>query len=226
MRQDKNTAIQLRMQGKSYSQISDELKVPKSTLSLWLKDVVISIEAKNIIQSRVKSTSLDKLIERNKNRPALVKAQHQIIREAAEIESKKYFKDPLFVAGLALYWGEGYKRGAEGSKWKSIDFTNSDPEMIKVMIIFFVKFFNISPKELKAQIQLHDPLKTSAAISYWVKITGIPAKNFIKTNHSLSTASKQRVAKKLEFGTIHLRINDVKKFFRLIGWMDGLKKYL
>ncbi len=226
MRRDKSIAIKLRIQGKSYSQISGELKVPKSTLSLWLKDVLLTETAKNKIQSRIKSTSLEKLIKRNKSRPALVEAQHQTIRKAAEIESKKYFKDPLFVAGLALYWGEGYKRGAEGSKWKSIDFTNSDPEMIKVMTNFFVKFFDISPEELKAQIQLHDSSKTTKVVKYWSQITGIPANNFIKTCHSISVASKQRVAKKLEFGTIHLRINNVNKFFRLIGWMDGLKKYL
>lgn len=226
MREEKNIAIKLRKKGKSYSQIGGELNVPKSTLSVWLKDVKISAEAKNKIQERIKSTSLEKLIERNKNRPKVVEAQHKKIREAAEIESKKYLKDPLFIAGLSLYWGEGYKRGAEGSKWKSIDFTNSDSEMIQVMIKFFVKFFKITPKEMRAQIMLHDSSKTTITVDYWSKITGIPATNFIKTCHSISSASKFRVAKKLEFGTIHLRINDVKMFFRLIGWMDGLKKYL
>ncbi|MDD4531023.1 MAG: helix-turn-helix domain containing protein [Candidatus Gracilibacteria bacterium] len=226
MRQEKSIAIKLRKQGKSYSQISGELNVPKSTLSVWLKDVKISLEAKNKIQERIKSTSLEKLIERNKNRPKIIEIQHNKLREAAKIESKKYLKDPLFIAGLSLYWGEGYKRGAEGSKWKSIDFTNSDSEMIQVMVKFFVKFFKITPKEMRAQIMLHDSSKTTITINYWSKITGIPAENFIKTCHSISSASKLRVAKKLEFGTIHLRINDVKMFFRLIGWMDGLKSHL
>ena len=170
MRQEKSIAIKLRKQGKSYSQISGELNVPKSTLSVWLKDVKISLEAKNKIQERIKSTSLEKLIERNKNRPKIIEIQHNKLREAAKIESKKYLKDPLFIAGLSLYWGEGYKRGAEGSKWKSIDFTNSDSEMIQVMVKFFVKFFKITPKEMRAQIMLHDSSKTTITINYWSKI--------------------------------------------------------
>ncbi len=226
MRQDKNIAIKLRKQGKSYSQISGELLAPKSTLSLWLKDVTISKEAKAKIQARVKSTSIEKLIARNKLKPLISAENHQKIREEGRLESKKYLKDPLFIAGLSLYWGEGYKRGAEGSRWKSIDFTNSDPEMIKVMADFFVKFFNVSLDKIKVQIMLHDGSKSKEAIDFWSQITGIPKENFIKTSQSISNASKAKVAKKLDFGTIHLRINNVKLFFRLIGWIDGFKEYL
>lgn len=226
MRKDKNIVLKLRKEGQSYSQISEALKIPKSTLSIWLKDIPLSNQAKNKIQTRIKSTSLEKLIARNKNRVSIVANQHSEIREKAKIESKKYLKNPLFIAGLSLYWGEGYKKGAEGSKWKSIDFANSDPEMVKIMMKFFTKFFNLEPGEIKAQIMLHDQTRTQETIGFWSKNTKIPAKNFIKTCHSISRASKTKVAKKLKFGTIHLRINDVKAFFRLIGWIDGLKEYL
>ena len=39
MRDDKHIAIKLRKQEKSYSKISKELSVPKSTLSAWFSDI-------------------------------------------------------------------------------------------------------------------------------------------------------------------------------------------
>jgi hypothetical protein len=223
MRSDKNLAIKLRRNGKSYSQISESLNVPKSTLSSWLKDIIITQKAQDKIQSRVNSTSKAKLIERNKNQTKLAKERHHKIYELAKEEAKKLLSDSLFIIGLALYWGEGYKQGAYGSKWKSIDFANSDPDMIEVMVLFFTKFFNIKRSDIKIQLMLHDPKDIEKAVNFWHKTTKIPKNNFIKTCHSVSSASSNKQNRKLEHGTIHLRINDVEKFFRLIGWIDGLK---
>lgn len=224
MRSEKNSAIKLRKSGESYNQISKALKVPKSTLSCWLKDIVISKEAQEKIQARVNSTSIAKLIERNKNQTKLAQERHSKIYELAKEESKKMLSDSLFLVGLSLYWGEGYKQGAYGSKWKSIDFANSDPDMISMMVLFFTKFLNLKRSDIKIQIMLHDPKDTDKAVIFWHQLTKIPKNNFIKTCHSISSASSNKQNRKLEHGTIHLRINDVERFFRLIGWIDGLKQ--
>ena len=223
MRSDKNSAIKLRKSGESYNQISVALNIPKSTLSYWLKDIVISQKAQEIIQSRVNSTSIAKLIERNKDQTRLAKERHDKIYELAKEEAKKFLSDSLFIVGLALYWGEGYKQGAYGSKWKSIDFANSDPDMIEIMVLFFTKFLNLKRSDIKIQLMLHDPKDTDKAVNFWHQLTKIPKNNFIKTCHSISSASSNKQSRKLKNGTIHLRINDVEKFFRLIGWIDGLK---
>lgn len=224
MRSDKNIAIKFRKGGQSYSQISAFLKVPKSTLSLWLKDIKLSKQAAKKIQERTNSTAITKLIFRNKQQTIIAHQRHGQIYRLAKLESKKFLNDPLFLTGTALYWAEGYKRGATGSKWKSIDFANSDPEMIKLMTLFLTKFLDLKKSEIKIQIMLHDENAANAAINFWHNITGIPKINFIKTCHALSSASLQKREKKLQYGTIHLRINDVNRFFRLIGWIDGLKE--
>jgi len=41
MRKEKNAAIQLRKEGKSYSEVSKILCIPKSTLSYWFKDIIL-----------------------------------------------------------------------------------------------------------------------------------------------------------------------------------------
>lgn len=226
MRSDKQLALKLRISGQSYSQISSVLNIPKSTLSAWLKDVVLSDKAQEKIQSRTNSSAIVKLIERNKNQTKIAEDRQNKIRKLAKIESKTLLLDPLFLAGVSLYWAEGYKRGAEGSKWKSIDFANSDPEMIKLIMKFFTKFFKLNKTEIKIQIMLHNPKDSDNSVEYWHKITGVPLSNFIKTCSSISKASLQKRNKKLQYGTIHLRVNNVKHFFRLIGWIDGLKEKL
>lgn len=223
MRLDKISAIKLRKSGKSYSQISVILKVPKSTLSIWLKDVKLSNKAQTKIQLRTK-TAISKLIIRNKQKTVVAQERHAKIYELGKKESKKLLRDPLFLSGISLYWAEGYKRGAAGSKWKSLDFANADPQMIEIMVLFFTKFLHLEKTEIKIQIMLHDKKTASEAINFWHNVTGIPKTNFIKTCCSLSRASLQKREKKLQYGTIHLRINDVNRFFRLIGWIDGLKK--
>jgi hypothetical protein len=224
MRSDKAIAIKLRQKGNSYGQISVLLKVPKSTLSNWLKDLKISQEAENKIRTRTNETAIKSLIERNHNQTREAELRHQKIRVQAKEEAKKLLSDDLFLTGLSLYWAEGYKQGAYGSKWKSLDFANSDPEMISIMVKFFRKFLDLRNSDIRIQIMLHNPVDSKSAINFWHDLTKIPKKNFIKTCTSLSRASLQKRGNKLKYGTIHLRVNDVSRFFRLIGWLDGLKE--
>jgi hypothetical protein len=74
------------------------------------------------------------------------------------------------------------------------------------------------------QIMLHDNNNISKAVDYWSKLTKIKKDNFIKTFVFLKKIpSKKRKFENLTHGTVHIRINDVKLFFRIIGWIDGLK---
>jgi transcriptional regulator with XRE-family HTH domain len=224
MRKDKNLAIKLRLQGFTYNQISEKLGIPKSTLSNWLKNIQLTTNAKSKINNHIYSTKIVKLIARNKQKTEIARQKNKIIRKLSKEEAKKFFKDPLFIIGLALYWGEGYKKGAEGSKWKSIDFANSDPAMIKVMIKFFLTYLPIKKTDVKIQIMLHNPKNNEQSIKFWQHITGLKKENFIKTSYVISKSSKKKMSAHLPHGTVHIRINNVNLFFRLIGWIDFMKE--
>jgi predicted transcriptional regulator len=227
MRKDKVIAIKLRKSGKSYSQINRLLGVPKSTLSYWLKDLVISKIAQGKINKRAYEKSIKSLIKRNKNQTFLARERAEKIKKEAKQEFLKFFKDPLFIAGVSLYWAEGYKKGAHGSKWKSVDFANSDPEMIKIMMKFFRKFCEVEENRFRIQLISHPNINLNKAIEFWSIKTNISRKQFIKTSSKISIYSKgKRDKKTLTNGTVHIRISDVKLFFRIIGWIEGLKDFL
>ncbi len=223
MRKEKERAIALRKEGKSYSQIQEVLHVAKSTLSYWLRDIVLSDESQQKISKRASVTSTKALVKRNKQQTAIADERACRIREEAKDEAVRYMNDPLFVAGVSLYWAEGYKRGASGSKWKCVDFTNADPEMVRLMMDFFRKFCAVEENRFKVQLIAHSNVDMRSAVTYWSVLTKIPEAQFIKTCTALSVRSGQKRGNTLTYGTVHIRVYDVKLFFRIIGWIDGMK---
>lgn len=224
MRKDKDIAIKLRKEGNSYNQINKKLRVSKSTLSYWLSDIKISEKASEKILKRVHEGSLKGLIRRNKNQTILAERRAQEARISGKKEVKKLLKNSLFLVGLSLYWAEGYKKGAFGSKWKAVDFANSDPELVKIIMKFYRQICKVEDRKIKVQLIAHKNINIKEAIGYWAGLTGLPKSQFIKTCCSVSKSSKgKRNGHSLTHGTVHIRINDVKLFFRIIGWIDGLK---
>ncbi len=226
MRKEKEQAIELRKKGKSYTQIGKILKIPKSTLSYWLCDIELSKDAQAILDKRSYKKSTQALIKRNKEQTVLAEKRAIEIRNNAKKEFGTLVKRKLFLSGVNLYWAEGYKKGAYGSKWKSVDFANSDPEMILLMMKFFLRECRIPIEKIKAQLIAHENVNIESSVKYWSKLTGIAELNFIKTTLPVARKSfNKRKNNSLTHGTLHIRINDVRFFYRVIGWIDGLKEF-
>lgn len=62
----RTNALKLRLDGKSYNEIHAELGVPKSTLSFWFRDLVLSDEARRRLEKRVRAGIAKGLVKRNK----------------------------------------------------------------------------------------------------------------------------------------------------------------
>lgn len=227
MRHDKKIAINLRKTGQSYSQISQALEVPKSTLSYWLKNIKLNKQAKEKIAKRAYAKSTEALIKRNKNQTVVADLKAKKILKDSAKEAMSLINNKLFVAGASLYWAEGYKKGAYSSKWKCVDFTNSDPEMIKVMMNFFRKICKIDENKFKLLLMAHPNININKTISFWSDVTKVSCSQFTKTQTAISKSSKQkRATNSLPHGTIHIRIYDVAMFYKIIGWINGLQKTL
>jgi hypothetical protein len=220
----KQKAIQLRTQGKSYLEIQKEIHVAKSTLSFWLKDLILSNEVKEKISRRGKQISIQALIKRNKKQTLIARQKASDIRSRFSKEILKIEKSELFLLGLGLYLGEGYKRGAEGSKWKCVDIANSDPDIIQIMMRFFRECCDVKETDFRLYLSLHDQEKETFVRDFWIQKTGLNKANFIKTSFVISSSSKKKVSKKLEYGTLHIRIYNTDLFHKIIGWIDGIRK--
>src|SRR3989344_43603 len=107
MRDDKHIAIKLRKEGKSYNKISKELNIAKSTLSGWFSGLDWSDIIKQELARKANYVARKRLRLVNKQRREMWERWRQEHRDKAAYQFPLLKKNPLFLAGLMLYWGEG-----------------------------------------------------------------------------------------------------------------------
>jgi len=222
MRQDKQKAISLRKRGKSYNEIAKILNVSKGTLSLWLRDIKMPPEIEKKFWDEARKKWARSITEFNKKQAEAARKRTEESQKIAAKDIGRLSKRELLLVGAALYWAEGYKK----ARWV-IQFSNSDPVMIKFMMRFFKKICNIQKEKIRALVQIHPNVTSEKAINYWSKISGIPKTYFSKSYSRLTPSSKQRrPPNTLPYGTLRISIHNVKTVNRLKGWISGLGKQL
>src|ERR1700733_10926584 len=73
----------------------------------------------------------------------------------------------LKITGIMLYWGEGAKTGG------SIKLANSDPEMIKVFLMFLRKICRVDEGRIKMLVHMYPDHKKDLLLSFWSSVTRI-----------------------------------------------------
>jgi len=220
MRKDKNKAISLRKRGKSYNEIRDILDVPKSTLSMWLRDIKMSSEAEKRFWSRSRKKWAKSMTEFNRKQGEIAKEKAEKRQQIAIKEVGKLSKKELLLVGSALYWAEGYKK----SRW-SLRFTNSDSDMVRLMMRFFREICEIPEPKIKAAVQIHSNTTSREAINYWSKISGISKNNFNKTYSRVTPSSKfKRAPNTLPYGTLNVSVHSVEIVDKIRGWIKGVSR--
>jgi hypothetical protein len=215
--EEKKIARQFRGEGLSLKEIVKKTGFSKSSVSFWVRDIELTIAQKNELSSKgLKKEIVEK---RRKTRIDNENKRRQIIIDAATKEIPNDISQrELWLIGLCLYWGEGAKTLRSG-----VQFSNSDPLMVKVMMKFFKKICKIPLNKFRGHIHLHPHLNSVSAIKYWHKVSGIPISQFYKTTKQQNRASKNK-KDSLPFGTFNIQICNTELFLRIKGWTSGLSK--
>lgn len=172
---EKEEATRLRKKGLSYKEILEKVPVAKSTLSVWLQKMPLTEDERRILKRRKESNISIGRIRAAASLHSLRVVRDEILLETAKIEFRKYQSDPFFYVGLALYWAEGSKRN------NIFTFTNSDTDMITVMLNWMERFFTIQKSAVSARLYIHKPYAHENCEEHWSRATGIPIPNFRKT---------------------------------------------
>ena len=208
---------ELRRKGYTFREIIEKLPfLSKGTVSYWTRDIILTPEQeKRILQKQLKGRV--KLIEYNKNRHReAVKRARKIISEAKR-KIGKLSKRDLLVAGTALYWAEGYKRGKG-----TVDFGNSDPRIIALIMRFFREICRVPEHRFRCAMTIHPGINEKDAIKIWSKVTNIPPAQFTKTYIKPPKTSTGKMHNILYNGSLKVRFSDVKIFHRIQGFIMGL----
>jgi len=203
-------AIKFRKNGLSYSEIRNSISVSKSTLSNWLKDIKLSKEHK----SRLSKLQATGYIGAKANQTKAL-LHHKGIKEAARIEAIKLSKKTFFIAGLMLYWAEGSKRSGQ------LQFSNSDPDMIKLMMKWFRTFCNVPEEKFRIGLFIHTLHIRKNCLGFWSKVTDLPLKQFNKPHIKPTIFSNKK--NKLYEGTCVIKVHSKDLLSKILGWIEGAK---
>ena len=170
-------AESLRRQGMSIKEIAQKVDASPSTVSRWCSSIVLTQSQQNILDTKRRiagAKALAPWIRRNRDmKRDDIKNQGQ----RGQHDISKVTKRDLFILGLGLYWGEGYKRGSQ-----ECGFTNSDAGIIRTILTWFNECYAIPTKDIIARLTINERYKsqTERLTKMWSKETGIHLSQFGK----------------------------------------------
>lgn len=195
---ERRKAIELRRQGKSYSEIKQALSVSKSSLSLWLRN--IPLNEKQL--SRIKDKK-EKAIERFRESMRLKREKR--LKNYYEAQKTKWLpisKKEEFIAGLFLYWGEGNK-----SSRNSISINNTDPAVIKFSLYWLTRCLGVPKEKIKVQLHLYSDMDIEEGLNFWSKELALKkyqfSKPYIKKTNKIDIDQKG-----FGYGTCGIMVHD------------------
>lgn len=171
----KPRAVRLRKLGWSIRDVEKELKIPRSTLSEWFRNVHLTSKQKKALLKEWKNG----LVRARKNAVKWHNAQKQGRLLEAREESEKVLnrldlnnKDILDLALAMLYLGEGYKKSEETGMG------NSDPALLKTFLYILKKNYNVDTGKIRCELYLRADQDPEELKRFWAKELELPAKNF------------------------------------------------
>jgi len=138
---EQESARALRAQNHTLADIAQTLGVSKSSVSLWVRDVpftpTLRLRGPHRRPHAAHEAKLRQIDEMN----------HRGLERIGALSDRAFF-----IAGVALYAGEGSKTDGE------VRFSNSDPQMVRLFCAWFRRFFDVDEKRLRGRIYLHQGL--------------------------------------------------------------------
>lgn len=215
---ERKTARILRKSGYSLGAISNKINCSKSTVSRWVKDISLTISQVKQLKNNQDLGRAKAANHPNSPKSKWFKIRNDLIQNAAEEIPRKCSLEILKIIGTSLYWAEGTK-----SNLNIVNFSNSDPSMIYLMMIFFRKVCKVPEEKFRGAVHIHPHLNRRKAVKFWSKVSGIPLKQFHKVQISVSSASKNK-KDTLPLGTFRIVISDTRLQAQIQGWIKGIKR--
>jgi len=217
---EKEKAIKLRKEGKTYSEILSVVRVAKSTLAIWLQSVNLSQKQRQrITQKRLNCSQKGGEVRKRQR----IEKQKDIILKS-KLDIGDISERELFLMGVVLYWAEGSKE-KEYHPGSQLRFANSDPSMIK-LFLEWLKLVGVEKERINFDIYVHtnNKYRISEIIKYWSKIVSTPENLFkVYFKKNIVNTKRRNVEPDSYFGLVRIYVKESSDLVRKIsGWVEGI----
>ncbi len=118
----------------------------------------------------------------------------------------------LKIAGTMLYWAEGTLNH------NTVDFANSNPEMVKLFLRFLRKICGVKEERLRLYLYAYAGQDLEKLKLYWHEVTNVPLSQFTKPYIRKENLNKS--SRKLPNGMVHIRYNDKRLLELIRSWIN------
>ena len=215
---EKNKALELRQKGESIKVIAKRIGIAKSTVSLWCRDIKLTpAQIQRLHEKMIRGGYYGRMkgarMQYEQRLKRIEEFKKQGIEYLGAISAREFL-----VAGVALYWGEGQKKGRE------VRVTNSDPEIIKFMLKWFRMVWGINKDRIALSIiinRIHRK-RIREVEEYWSRVTKIPLEGFTKTTLIKAKSKKRYKNFAIHYGTLTIRLKkSTNLHHQIIGMIEG-----
>ncbi len=217
--QEKIKARVLRKNGESIKDIARLLGVSKSSASIWCQDIELTIQQiENLNRKMLAGNYIGSIkgarIQRERKEMRINEQKNIGIKKIGVIKNRN-----LLFAGLGLYLGEGNKA------WNKFQFSNSNPQILKLFILWLEKCFEFPKIDLVFTVFINEIhiLREETVKKYWIKTLDIKTDQFRKTTFIKSKNKKVYENFTNHFGTLSIRAKKSSSLqHKILGLCYGL----
>jgi transcriptional regulator with XRE-family HTH domain len=198
---EREEARKLRAHGWSIKEIEQRLGVSRSSVSVWVRDVVLGPDERRVL---IEKTRLGPIVAAAR-KAALAREQ----RRAYQLDGRRLARerDTSYAAGCMLYWAEGAKER------NSVRIVNSDRELLIQFAKFLRAQFMVEDAALRVRCNLFagSEAEQHAIEEYWLETFKLSRANLLRSSVNVhSKYSCKKRANKLQYGTCELTVNSTR----------------
>jgi hypothetical protein len=207
---ERELARQLRREGASVREIEAALRVSRSSVSLWVRDIRLTDEQQAAVVARNPRCRGKSEVAQRK-REAAVERRRGYQDEGRELARRG---DPSFAAGCMLFWAEGSRAR------NTVELTNSDPDMIAFFASFLRHYFAVDSRDMRISCNLFaDHVSEQQRIEqFWLDTARLPRSSLRKSMVNVySKYSAKKRKNRLPYGTCKLVVGNTRVAHMLYG---------
>jgi hypothetical protein len=202
----------LRRVGLSYGEVMELIPVKKSTLATWCREVELTDEQIEALKLRRPALpGVPRNTQRKRHR------EIELIEARARLESMHLQAHPFWMAGVALYWGEGSKTS------RRLEMAHSESEALR-FFMQWTRTFHDPNAAFAAALNLHADNDELDARQFWSTELGIELNDFTKTFVKPDGTGHRK--NHLPSGVCRVTMRrSTDAFLRTTTWIDFLRKW-